>query len=83
MIEHVPTEYEMSASADVVQEISSAIARAIGEVLVRHGDDPNSDALIAAGVYIFVKAAEPLAPGLTQVLTTMLNQNGGDDGEGD
>lgn len=38
-----------TAGAECIQEMSSALLKSAGEVMKRHGADPNGPALVAAG----------------------------------
>lgn len=44
------------AGAEAVQEICVSLLKAAGACMVRHGDDPNSAAIIAAGFAMALRA---------------------------
>ena len=41
--------YMDAARAEATREVASALCKAAGEVMMRHGNDPTSAAIVAAG----------------------------------
>jgi len=43
------TDQMTQARAEATQEVASAILKAAGDAMLRHGDDPHSNVIVAAG----------------------------------
>jgi hypothetical protein len=66
------TEIE-TARIEAVQELSQALFRAAGETLMRHGDDPQSEVLLAAALAMFIdKTDTMLRPGFKRRMIALL-----------
>ena len=64
-----------AARAEATQEISSAILKAAGAVMERHGDDPNGHAIVAAGFAMALKAiGKNIDPRIPAVVIEMLQR---------
>jgi len=61
------------AGAEAVQEISSAILKAAGAAMQRHGYDPNGAAIVAAGFAMALRAiGKNIDPKIPAIVKEML-----------
>ena len=61
------------AGAEAVQEISSAILKAAGSAMQRHGNDPNGGAIVAAGFAMALRAiGKNIDPKIPAIVKEML-----------
>lgn len=61
------------ARGEAAQEVASAIIFAAGEVMRRHGDDPESIAILAAGFCLAIDGiAESINPTFKVILCRMI-----------
>lgn len=63
------------ARAEATQELASALLKTAGEVMLRHGDDPHSGAIVAAGFGMALdRIGKHLDPKVPETVRIMLER---------
>lgn len=64
----------IEGSAEAVNELQAALFTAAGKTLERHGNDPHSEAILAAGIAMFINRTDRLlCPGFQSKMIRMLS----------
>jgi len=64
------------AAAEATQEIASAVLTAAGDVMTRHGNDPYSVAIIAAGFAMAIRQmGKDIDPIIPRIVLEMLKES--------
>lgn len=62
------------AQAEATQEVASAVLKAAGETMARHGNDPHSGVIVAAGFTMALRAiGKNIDPKVPLVVVEMLS----------
>jgi hypothetical protein len=65
----------LEARSEAVFEIQAALFKASGDALMRHGDDPHSEAILAAAIAMYIgRIDELLRPGFRRRLIELLSR---------
>lgn len=70
-----PSPEMFRAGAEAVEEITKSMLMAAGEALMRHGNDPASEAILAAAVAMFVdKIDTTISVGFKRKMIMLLSE---------
>jgi hypothetical protein len=50
----------LDARGEAVKEITTSMLKAAGESMLRHGNDPHSEIILAAAIAMFIDKVQPL-----------------------
>lgn len=66
----------LESRAEAVNELQAALFSAAGKTLSRHGNDPDSEAILAAGIAMFISRTDRLlCPGFQRKMIELLSRD--------